>query len=286
MLRPLMAQEGDVARILADTEHVRVVYDPRDRDTVVITFSQMDFDRVGEAYYGERVFTKLGFSVLGVVAKANNWFPAVAMRRVLRTIDLGVVGAHRRRVAYGSSMGAYGALKWGRALGAGAVLAMAPQASIVPALARDDRRYRDLYDPSMHRFATVFPWNVGPRSFVFYDPYQRLDSHHARLLRWISRSIQTVPMWHMGHEPIFALDSGGLSEMIHASHDGTVAEVRALASRLRRRSARRAMGLCEALMSRRPGFAEAIYLRHRSTASPFLKVEWDGLMSVLRDATT
>src|SRR5262249_48609659 len=81
--------------------------------------------------FGEDFFVKRGIDSIHIIPRANNWYQypellaaAEAVRRFAASYD--------KVITYGSSMGAYAAIRLGGEVGAEAALAISPQYSMDP----------------------------------------------------------------------------------------------------------------------------------------------------------
>jgi alginate O-acetyltransferase complex protein AlgJ len=147
--------------------------------TIVATFSNFTADGTLD-YFGAGYLERRGFSVLHFVARRNMWWqtpemePALAAsRRLLRDAT--------HVVAYGASMGGYGALLFAADLGAEHVLAASPQLRISdPALLRPE--WADAIGRQPILRDDVAATLTDCRVDVVFDPVDPLDAAHARLL--------------------------------------------------------------------------------------------------------
>jgi tetratricopeptide (TPR) repeat protein len=87
-----------------------------------------------------------------------------------------------RAIAYGYSMGGYGALKHGALLGVESAIAVAPQATIAPADVPWDSRFHRFHRPVAHARMRIAAPDLAPFSAVLADPHDATDWRHARLV--------------------------------------------------------------------------------------------------------
>lgn len=167
-------------------------------DRWVITFDHHSigdgFDREG---FGESFLQANGISAIHVLGRGNDWYQyddIFAAAAVVRAATSGAV----RRVAYGSSMGGYAAVRLADAIGADAVLALSPQWSIDPAIARWDNRWSQ--DAHRIRWLSTMavPLRPAPSSVLVYDPHLPLDRRHALLIAEQTGS-HLLPVAHCLH---------------------------------------------------------------------------------------
>lgn len=167
-------------------------------DQWVITFDHHSigdgFDREG---FGESFLQANGISAIHVLGRGNDWYQyddIFAAAAVVRAATSGAV----RRVAYGSSMGGYAAVRLADAIGADAVLALSPQWSIDPAIASWDNRWSQ--DAHRIRWLSTMavPLRPAPSSVLVYDPHLPLDRRHALLIAEQTGS-HLLPVAHCLH---------------------------------------------------------------------------------------
>ncbi len=133
-----------------------------------------------------------------------------------------------RSVAYGYSMGAYGALKHGARLGIGAAVAVAPQVSIAPTDVPADARFHRFFRPGLHRGMRVAAADLAPFVAVLADPYDAQDWAHARLAA-AAGSVHLLPTPHAGHAAIWLVaGTEALAQMLGPVLDRDIAGMRAM----------------------------------------------------------
>lgn len=262
--------------IIADNEHIQIHYKSRSTDIIVITFSHMGFSQKVEAYWGAGALENCGLSALGVVCKGNLWFPPRSMADAMQQIGTPPWATYKNRITYGSSMGAYAAIKFGRLVGATTALAMAPQFSIDPAVCgQHDRLHSSFFNAQLHAGSTIEDRDISCQSFVFHDPAVDIDRFHAHALHRLSPRIKLVPMFSHGHEPVDAFAGRRtMLSLISACIGGDENQIRAVASDARRRSGRRIYGLATAMLPTRPVQAAALFDAYRERVPNHLQKKW------------
>lgn len=133
------------AELLASTSRIEVLHQPGDGAHLLMMFGGLGSRADGVTFVGHQLATKLNMPAIGFMPKDGNWYPRDDIELV-RPIIEPLLSKYKTRLAYGFSMGGYGAIKHSRALGATHVLAMSPQWSIDPALAPWERRYLHFID--------------------------------------------------------------------------------------------------------------------------------------------
>lgn len=205
----------------------------------VVTFDcyhdSRTLDRPG---FGEAFFRDHGITATHVLTRDNDWFQHPEMAEATAAIRSVTAGA-AAVLAYGSSMGAYAAVRFADAVGAGQALALSPQYSIDPARAPFERRWGQ--DRRRLRF---LPGIDGPirsrvRPIVAYDPHGPDRPHADRIAA--DTPIIRLPIPYGGH-PVGSLlsEAGLLTGIVMQALDGTLdpAETgQAIRARRRRLSA-------------------------------------------------
>lgn len=181
---------------LFDGAHLQLIYLPGAAPLTLLTFDIMHARANGRNAFAKKLCVRNGFTLLGVVPKHPCWYPAAEIEQIVQTCrDL----ARGRVIAYGASMGGYGALRWGKHLGAHHVLACSPQATIDPAVTGIlDRRYSSYFQPALHPDMAVRDADIPPGSVALYDPRFRPDRFQARLLEGLTH-VTPLPLPHMAH---------------------------------------------------------------------------------------
>ena len=128
---------------------------------------------------GEEAAAKLGLDAVGFVAKRENWFPRASVEAAAAAVRAAL---KPRAVAYGYSMGGYGALKHARAAGR-----RQRHRGRAAGQHRAGRRALGRALPSLPppRRCTAAcgstAADLAPFTAVLADPYDATDWHHARL---------------------------------------------------------------------------------------------------------
>ena len=135
---------------------------------------------------GYRIAAPRGWSSLSIVAEGATWFRDRALwGYVDRLIDEGFFEDFDRVVFYGAGMGGYAAAAYAVAAPGCTVLALAPRATLDPAVAPWDRR--DLPARRLDwsaRFGYAPQMVAGAEAvFLLFDPLHAPDAAHAALFR-------------------------------------------------------------------------------------------------------
>lgn len=174
-----------------------------------------------------------------------------------------VISAGGTVVAYGHSMGGYGAVKYARAFHASCVIAFGPQYSIDPAdLDGRDPRYRSYFRAALHEGMRIAANDAVPNTYVFYDPFYAADAYNAERIAEVT-GCTLIPVYCTGHDCIqpFA-GTAVVKELIDRCLAADVPGLRALANRLRRAHWARKQHLAIHLLRRHPRWALRLYEKY------------------------
>lgn len=171
---------------------------------------------------GYRIATARGWSSLSLIAEGPTWFRDRAFWGYIdRLIDEGFFEDFDRVVFYGAGMGGYGAAAFSVAAPGCTVLALAPRATLDPAVAPWDRRHlpaRRLDWRVRFGFAPRMVTGAGA-AFLIHDPGQALDAAHAALFS--EGPVTHLRARHIGPDPAAALARMGLLvPLVEAACDG------------------------------------------------------------------
>lgn len=145
---------------------------------VVVTFDSYNdrrkLDRLG---FGERFLLSRGVHAIHVISRDNDWYQYPEMMTACAAIREAVAGASHV-LTYGSSMGAYAAIRFADRVGATGVLALSPQYSIDRRRMPNEDRWRQ--DSQRITFRKEYDGAIRSRiaPFVAFDPFS-LDGAHA-----------------------------------------------------------------------------------------------------------
>ncbi len=152
---------------------------------------QRGLDRAGfaEHFLGER-----RIDAIHVITRENDWYQYPDILDVFAQIRELTAG-YDRVVAYGSSMGGYAAIRFGRLVGAKLALALSPQFSIDPLRAPFENRWNDA-----NRIVFLHEANPPPfvdTAIIVYDKND-LDARHVELFRPHTKVVD-VALLDCGH---------------------------------------------------------------------------------------
>ena len=198
--------------------------------------------------FASKFAIKNGVELFGIVPKYPCWYPVRDMDQVCA-----VIAAHAGppTLAYGSSMGGYGALRFGKQAGCAAVLAFSPQAHIDPQVTgRADPRYARFHDAAIHAGMAIRPEHLPAHSFVIHDPKSDFDAFQVGLLPPYHITSFAVP--HLGHRSVSSIAaSDAATAAFQRTLAGDVAGFRKLLAKGKKTAASYLAGLAQAALTHR-----------------------------------
>ncbi|MTH35566.1 hypothetical protein GL279_13240 [Paracoccus limosus] len=198
-------------------------------ETLIVAFDDaarsVETPFIGRPTWGQKFYRSEGHSLLGVIARSNDWFRCAEVIRELETLSRsGFFGKFRKVVMTGCSMGGFAAGAFAPLAPNCTVIAMSPQATRDPRLVPWESRFPN---------GKVQNWNLpygnafaGIRSaglaYVFFDSLNRQDLKHARILA-AAAPVVLMPVPAGGHGvPPMLSQLGKLGDVTRAAIDGTL----------------------------------------------------------------
>lgn len=248
------------ARTLFESRDLLVRHVPAaDAGRHVVTFDCYHDDRtLARPGFGEEYFARHGIGATHLLSRDNDWFQYPELPDALAAMRAAGSGAGQV-LAYGSSMGAYAAVRFADAAGATAALALSPQYSIDPARVPFERRWGQDQRRLRPLPALDGPIRSRVRPVVAYDPHGMDRFHADRIAR--DTPIRRLRLPFAGH-PVggYLQEAGLLHGVVMGALDGTldVAAVERAAL-----AARRGLAIYHGVLAgrqprSRPGWAVAL----------------------------
>ncbi len=250
---------------------------------VVVTFPHAMKDHgFDEAGFGQKFFAKNDIPAVHIQSNVSDWYQNDEIFEVTKAIRAYLHDAIQV-VAYGASMGAYGALLTSKALEADKVIAIAPQFSIDRATVPWETRWKRAakrIGPFKHDINQLVINDT--LKCVFYDPLSA-DKQQVELFN-IDDSWRMVTFPLASHQVLqFLLETGTLPVLMHDLFDDGphVQNVMDHARANRRKSKLYWMTLADRCAKRRPELAERAITRAHELGAPPRKVRQ--IRSVIED---
>lgn len=227
----LAAQLAGPEGFVRDSADHSMLFIPRSRDTLVVTFDNLDIamgKREDRLPWGHGFIEKQGWSMLGVMAHGWTWYRDDWVAQQFDDLrDSGFFAGFGRVVFYGASMGGYAACAFAPAA-AGApggveVLAISPQSTLDKTLVPWETRYktawgRDFTGPYGDAAQVS---RAARRVTLMYDPYEPLDAAHVA--RFDAENVVRLRAPLLGHRLGTGLQQMGvLSPIVLGALNGTL----------------------------------------------------------------
>jgi hypothetical protein len=225
----------DIARKLAGTEgwyrpgtngH-SFLYVPRDPDTLVVTFDNLDIamtKRDDRRPWGYKFIKEQGWSMLGVLAGGWTWYREPWVYDQFDDLkESGFFARFKRVVFYGASMGGYAACAFSPAAPGCDVVAISPQSTVDKTIVPWETRYKVVWDRDFSgKYGDAAQVSQDARRVsILYDPYEPLDAQHAA--RFTGANVQHLRAPLLGHRLGSSLNQMGiLSPIILGALNGTL----------------------------------------------------------------
>ncbi len=180
---------------------------------LVVTFDYMGQISRPPNVHAASFFQREGFDQIHIASKKDIWYQTEEFVEVADIVAKARAG-YAKVLAYGNSMGAYGALLISGRIDADIVIAFAPQYSVDPKLMPEEIRWiqvtgniRFLYDDLAAHLSR------RARIFAVFDPFCSVDMRHIRRLEAI-RSLDCIKVPLTGHHPASFLKEVGLLDAV------------------------------------------------------------------------
>ena len=198
------------ARILYQSDHFRATLFAADTRLLIVTF---DHWKRGKSDFGAsnhaKFWARTGVSQLSLKTKRNDWFVNPETARLEDTIR-SVTRRFDRVHALGFSMGAYAALRLGRAIYAQRAVLVSPQFSVWPKHAPESqwcKRYEGTSEAPDGALGTH--GHHAQAGDLIYDPFDPEDAYHADLCRAVFPNLVPVRLPFAGHPSHQVLANSG-----------------------------------------------------------------------------
>lgn len=227
-------------------------------DRLLITFAPFDYRPESDSFWGHAIAEKLGYSAIGISSlSGRDWFPRVGIMPLIPEVRE-ISRRYSTVVVYGGSMGGYGALKYGSALGAGHAVAFAPQYTLDPRT-EPETIYSRFYSPELHKGMEIGAGDAPENSVILYDPRHKTDAMRVRCIASVTPGLSLIPLPYTGHRCIqVAAGTDRIAAILDLAINRRITELATLGRSLRVRSPLRYSTLATAAIPRSIALAERI----------------------------
>lgn len=205
---------------LVDAAGLRIDYvrSPANNGTLAFTFTERTNRIIDRQGFAESVLLGLGFDVIAVKASVDVWYDHLTDAH-LEEVEAGILASDRNyteRVAYGSSMGAYAAIRFARSLACDRVLALSPLYDI--RLDWERRWHVDVKGIRQERMMAEEYISPNCIYCLAFDPKNQ-DVRHIELYKKIisPAMLRLIEAPYAGHPVGYFLNQiGELKSLVHA----------------------------------------------------------------------
>lgn len=187
--------------IIYDDNEIQVIHRLGDPGSTLLAFSAILYRPNEPDYWASSPADKYDLNCISFSPKSKNYFPMESISKAKPAIDKCLSGVV---VGYGSSMGAYAALKYSSLFKSSITLAFSPQVSVSPSDVPFDEVRHCYYSEIKNGDMLVRGRDLSGAVCVFFDPKHPIDAGHIELLRKNAdgHSVTAVPVPYGGHDII------------------------------------------------------------------------------------
>jgi hypothetical protein len=176
-----------ILEILHQSENLLVRYCYfKQSGPIMVLFPSLDerTQSTNKKGFGEDLFSSMQRNHILITCRDNSWFQYSDMAEACASIKA-ITKNHKKVVAYGSSMGGYGAMAFTGWIGANIAISIAPQYSVDPTKVPFEDRWHSFRRGISAFVCDDFPSqaNTECKNYIFYDPFYKRDAEHAKLLQ-------------------------------------------------------------------------------------------------------
>jgi hypothetical protein len=230
-----------ITTLLHDTGEVQLHHRPGRSDFTLVIFGETTEQGGETRWWGQDFAERHDLDVLAFAARRTGRFPHAGVEALL---PIARGAAKPRRVAFGSSMGGFWALKYASALGADAAVVFSPRASTDPAdPLPGEPRSAPQPVPEAQTPQGIGPEDLPPCALVAYDPTEPTDAPQASHLGGMP-GVRLVPMARAGRNPVRVLTGAEEADAVFAlAGEGRLDEAARALRAMRHRSPHAWLGL-------------------------------------------
>lgn len=180
------------------SEDIVIRHYPRGTDCCVVTFDAISFNLdLDREAFAEEFLASRGISAIHVLSRHNNWYQDKDLPAALTRVEE-VTSRYPHVVAYGSSMGGYGVLRYADDVAADLVIAISPQYSLSPERVPFETRWRETAQHVHWGPVDQRPLSPRANAVIIFDPYCRQDQAHVARIG-LDRPFEPIAVPFSGH---------------------------------------------------------------------------------------
>ena len=184
---------------------------------------RLDNQHLNQPGFAASGIDRLEIAALFVNCASNAWYQYPDLPLALAALR-SAAADFACTVTYGSSMGAYAAIRFASALGARRSIAVAPQYFPRAGVLAGGNRYGGLVAPVEFLHEHRYRVSDDVENFIIFDPFHQVDRRHVDMYR-ADAAVRLVPVPFGGHVPTAVLAQCGmllpfLDSLIEGRFDG------------------------------------------------------------------
>ncbi|MGY3929042.1 MULTISPECIES: tetratricopeptide repeat protein [Aeromonas] len=234
--------------------------------TLLITFAPLNGAGEGQKIWGGGLKSE-NINILGLVAKNRSWYPTSSVEQIADKCAH-IISQYEYIICYGTSAGAYAAIKFGSKFRANAVVAFAPIFSIAESeidIEIDHRFYR-FFKSGITGGNKIIKDEITCPVYLVYDHYYRWDKYNANLISSLSDKVFCFNSPFTGHFPILTMNSSAkVSSLVDICSKHDIVSLKVMLHQGRVNSSIRVKALIEYICLNKPKLvdvAHRILLKH------------------------
>jgi tetratricopeptide (TPR) repeat protein len=195
--------------VIYESSQVQVIYNKRGSDFLMVTFAPAAINADGKSGFFDALFKRNDVSTLCFVAVKPNWYPISEMIPALEACKP-YLDEYPERMVMGYSMGAFGAVKYAKAVNARVTIAISPNYTLDPTMGPEHlhapMRERIALmqvkpeDESTFRGVRITPDCAHGHMYLIYDTKNELDAWQVDKIAETLPNAIKVPMAYGTHQ--------------------------------------------------------------------------------------
>lgn len=181
-------------------------------DTLVISFNHFGSNDLDSSGFDEKYLSNIGVDVLFCKTNSNDWFYGLNTNFLSGILDL-IDSKYKKKIFYGSSMGAYAAIYFASHFPNSKVIAVSPQYTPNSSKVLFEDRWKQEWSklPFIHTELCKLHIEPGVEIDIIYDSLHLEDCKHVDIIKSIfPKTITLHDFKFTGHPSGYALNRAGI----------------------------------------------------------------------------
>jgi len=235
-----------------------------DSEYFLVTFSGLRAEEASRGtFFAEAACRKLGLASAGIVSKNEDWYTSGGIDDAIEIVRT-LACKYSVVYGYGSSMGAYCAIKYSRVLNFSACLALAPQWSIAPDEFGHPSQFDPFFRPQM-RGMGIRAEQISGLVNILIDGAEKIDLLHAEKIKTIHEKTHIGTLPGCGHNVAPHIKGTRQLQALLSCIENPI-ELTARARRIRRSNVESLSQSLNKLAERKPNIVFRALKSHRASA--------------------